>query len=265
MKEKKIIPEIRRNKIIEFIKINKTISLVELINEFNVSEITIRRDLSLLEKRGLIDKIYGGATKKPEQISEIRYLRQLSKMVNEKRRIAVECSKRIKDNYIILLHGGTTCLEIAKNISTKKNLTIITCFPPIIEHLWKESAHNKRSFDIFCPGGKLNIASNLFTGDHGQVFFDNIVIDLSFIGVIALNPFDGFMTTTKEEANLLKSIVKSSKKIIAPADHSKFSKTAFIKVGLLDDIDEIITDKGLSNEVINEFSKFNLKITKAVT
>ena len=259
--EKKIIPELRRIKIIKLTKIKRTISIQELINRFKVSEITIRRDLDLLEKRGEIDKIYGGATIRDNEISEIHFLKQLTKMIKEKRHIAIECAKRIKDGHTILLHGGTTCLEIAKNIVSKRNLKIVTCSPPIIEYIWKQSIKNNNEIEIFCPGGKLQTISNLFTGEHSQNFFNDIVVDLSFIGVIALNHKDGFMTTTKEESRLLQSIANVSKKIIAPADHSKFNKNAFIKVGLLDKIDEIITDKGLSNKILNNYSKFDFKIT----
>ena len=88
MNTKKLIPENRRNRIIELIKIKNSISVLELIKEFNVSEITIRRDLEILEKRGLIDKTYGGASKRSDQISEIHYLKQITKMIKEKRHIA---------------------------------------------------------------------------------------------------------------------------------------------------------------------------------
>jgi DeoR/GlpR family transcriptional regulator of sugar metabolism len=262
MNTKKLIPENRRNRIIELIKIKNSISVLELIKEFNVSEITIRRDLEILEKRGLIDKTYGGASKRSDQISEIHYLKQITKMIKEKRHIAAECVKRIKDNSTILLHGGTTCLEIAKNLNTKRSLKIISCFPPIIDYLWKETVNRDVNFEIYCPGGKLQIVSNLFTGNHGQNFFKDITIDLAFIGVIALNSIDGFMVTTEEEAQLLLSILNASRRVIAPMDHSKFNKSAFIKLGLLDKIEEIITDKGLNNSIYQEFTNRNIKITR---
>jgi len=257
-----MIPENRRNQIIELVKIKNSISIPELVKQFNVSEITVRRDLEILEKRGLIDKTYGGASKRSDQISEIHYLKQITKMLKEKRYIASECIKRIKDDSTVLLHGGTTCLEIAKNLNSKRNLKIITCFPPIIDYLWKETVNKGKNFEIYCPGGKLQIASNLFTGNYSQNFFKDITINISFIGVIALNINDGFMVTTEEEARLLKAIVDASESVIAPMDHSKFNKSAFIKMGLLDRVDEIITDKGLDDKIFEEFIMKNIKISR---
>jgi DeoR family transcriptional regulator, fructose operon transcriptional repressor len=257
-----MIPENRRNKIIELLNVEKTLSLPALARHFDVSEITIRRDLEILEKKGLIDKTYGGASKRNVQVSEIHYLKQLTKMQKEKRHIANECVKRISNGSTILLHGGTTCLEIAKNLNSKRDLKIITCFPPIIDFLWKEIINKKLSFELYCPGGKLQIVSNLYTGNYTQSFFKNIIINISFIGVIALNINDGFMVTTEEEARVLNDIFNVSEKTIAPMDHSKFSKSAFIKAGNLDKIDEIITDKGLSDNIVQEFRSKNIIITR---
>ena len=257
-----MIPENRRNQIIELVKVKNSISIPELKEQFNVSEITIRRDLEILEKRGLIDKTYGGAARRSDQISEIHYLKQITKMQKEKRHIAAECVKRIKDGSTILLQGGTTCLEIAKNLSSKRNLKIITCFPPILDYLWIETINRNTNFEIYCPGGKLQVVSNLFTGNYTQGFFRDITINISFIGVIALNINDGFMVTTEEEAQVVNAIFNASEKVIAPMDHSKFNKSAFIKIGLLDKVDEIITDSGLNDEIYADFSKSNIKITR---
>ena len=70
------------------------------------------------------------------------------------------------------------------------------------------------------------------------------------------------MVTTEEEAQVVKAIFSASEKVIAPMDHSKFNKSAFIKIGLLDKVDEIITDSGLNDEIYTNFSKSNIKITR---
>lgn len=259
---KSIIPEERRNNIVDFLNKNKTATIENLKDFFNVSEITIRRDLYLLEQKGLIEKVYGGARSKKQLVSEIIFLKQLNKMVDEKKRIAIECAKRIHDGMTVVIHGGSTCLEIAKNLNNKKNLKIVTCSPSIVSVLWDLSIKKYLGFDIYCPGGKLQISPYFFTGKHSAQFFNNINIDIAFIGVIALNIEEGFMTTKEDEAELLLAIINSSKKIIAPTDHSKFTKSAFIKVGSLKMIDEIITDCGLKDEIYNKFIKKNIIITR---
>ena len=263
MASKKLIPEKRRDELVELINKYNTISISKLKNEFNVSEITIHRDLSILEQRGLINKIYGGGTKRIKKISEVHYLKQISRMLKEKRNIAAECVKRIENDSVILLHDGTTCLEIAKNLNKKNNLKIITYFPPIIEYLWKEVINKDKNFEIYCPGGKLNVAGNFFAPDANHDYLKNISVDLAFIGVIAIDLRSGLMVTSEEEARVLKSIMKVSKKIIAPIDHSKFSKSAFFKLGLLNKINEIITDKGLSDDIYNNFKERNFNIIRS--
>jgi len=262
MKEKKLIPERRRSKIIELLDINDSISIFNLAEEFKVSIITIRRDLELLESKGLINKIYGGITKKTDKVLEIHFLKQLNKMRKEKSRIAIECAKRIEDGFTILLHGGTTCFEIAKKLSNKKNLKIITCSPSIIDYLWKEIINRKNSHQIYCPGGELQITSNFFTGRHSESFFKDISIDIAFIGVIALDTSNGYMVTAEREGLLVKEIISASDITIAPTDHSKFNKKTFIKTDILNSIDEIITDRGLSDKIYDKFIENKIKVTR---
>ena len=256
-----MIPEKRRQKIYNYIKTEKTATISEISREFDVSKITVRRDIDKLSKEGLLRKVYGGAATKRFYSKEPSLFNRIAKNVEYKKRIALEAIKRISDGDTIAMIAGSTSLELVKLLEQKENINVIAASPHIINELCDLKRNNKFNGEIFCTGGIWKgEPDDLFVGTHATSIFNDIRIKIAFIGILAINIEDGFMANTIFEAELTRKIISSSEKVIAIGDHTKFGKTAFSKVGSIDLIDEIITDSELDKKILFEYNKM-VKIT----
>lgn len=256
-----MIPTDRRNKIVDYIRNKKTATIQELCKQFNISEITLRRDFNILVEGGIIKKVYGGATINNNIPVEASLLKRMGKNIEEKRKIASEAIKRISDGDTILLESGTTCLEVVKLFEDKKNVNVITASPHIINMVCSMKRENKFNGELLSCGGLWRgEPDDIFVGPHAISFFDHIKINISFFGIFAINLEDGWMAPSIFEAELTKKIIKCSDKIIGIADHTKFNNVSLTNIGPLNLFDEIITDNGLSKEDIKKYGNV-IKIT----
>lgn len=256
-----MIPEERRNKIVEYIRSKETATIPEVVKKFKIAEITVRRDFDILSKKGVIKKIYGGASIKSNVFREPFFLKRINDNREEKKRIAAEAVKKISNGDTILIESGSTCLELVKILEQKKNIKVITAAPHIVNMLCDLKRENRFNGEILCCGGIWKgEPDDLFIGPQAINFFDSIRINTAFFGIVALNLKDGWMAPSSFEAELTKKIVTSSMKVIGICDHTKFNRISFTKVGPISLFNEIITDKGIDKQDLKKYSA-NIRIT----
>ena len=256
-----MIPQVRRNKILEYINKKKTVTINELVTEFNISEVTIRRDLAILSAENHIVKVYGGASIRDFPIREPVFLQRIHENVNEKRKIAIEAEKRVSDGDIVLLESGSTCLELARHLNIKKDLKIITICPHILNTLCDLKRAGKLNGDILCCGGIWREEPDIFIGPQAIRFFDDLKINIAFFGLVALNLKDGWMGSNSFEAELTRKIISVSQKIIGITVSSKFDRVSLASIGPIELFDEIITDNRINKSIYKEYTDANIKIT----
>jgi len=257
-----MIPEERRQKISDYIKAEKTVSINQISKKFNISEITVRRDLDKLSKQGAINKVYGGATLGILYPKESSLFKRMQENVEVKKRIASEAFKRISEkSTTIAMIAGSTTLELVKLLEQRGNINVVTVSPHILNALCDLKRQNKFNGEIMCTGGIWrNDPDDLFVGTHAINFFDNVRIEVSFLGLLAIDLKGGFMCNSTFEAELIRKIVSSSETVIGIGDHTKFGRTAFAQIGPIDLLDEIITDSKLDERIFTAFNK-KVKVT----
>ncbi len=260
------IPEQRIIRLKELIKKEKMLTVEQICKHFDVSAITIRRDLSRLNKEKFLRKVHGGAIYidlKNEDIikSPPNFTRQINIKKEEKDLIAKEAAKKINDNDNIIIESGSTCLNIVKYLKDYINLKVSTAGIPIIVELWKLSLMKKDINIGFCGGVISKSEPYIFTGPHAIRYFDSLSADLAFIGTTAVSIDKGISTATNDDGEITKSIIRNSKKVILCTDSSKFEKYSFIQVATLQEIDEIITDKNIDRDIVTNIEKMGVKIT----
>ena len=260
-KKTRIIPEERRGQILKYLADKKTATIEDICKTFDISEVTVRRDINKLSLNGLIKKVYGGVTIPVSYTSGPVFVERRNKNLEEKRRIAAEAVKRINDEDTILIESGTTCLELVKLIHQKKNLTIISSGAHIINALCDLRRQKLFDGEIICSGGIWREQPDIFIGPHAVEFYQKVKINVAFIGILALNLEDGVMLSNQFEAELQRHILSCSQRRIALADHTKFDKVSFTKVGSLSLFDEIITDSGIDQSTLDRYKKAKVKIT----
>jgi DeoR family transcriptional regulator, aga operon transcriptional repressor len=234
----------RRAKILEELETKGQVSVTALSKMFDISEVTIRNDLSHLEKQNMLIRARGGAIKVKfykglngnEDDSQKEYLK-------EKQQIAKKAINYIDEGDTIALDSGTTTTEIAKNLGHFKQLTIITNALNIASILAEYEGVN-----IFMPGGSLRKKSLSLVGVLADENFEKFYCDKLFLGADGFDTSHGLSTPNSEEAHLNQIMIKFARKVIVVADSRKFKRRRFAFIGPISAVDMVITDSGIEEE-----------------
>lgn len=227
----------RRYEIYETIKKEKTIEVMTLAKKYDVSNMTIRRDLDVLENQGLITKSYGGATLNESISSEPSFEIKEGVSQSDKKNIAIYASSLIQDGDSIYLDCGTTCLELFKRIHHKK-ITIFTNFWKILQYVDR----NTKAKIIMAPG-TYNPVTQAAISEITIAFFKNYSIDKAFISALGIDKDFGLSIPSMEDAEVKKAVLQVSQKKFCMMDHTKFNKKYMSKIADIQNFDSIITDE----------------------
>lgn len=243
----------RRVKILDILNAKGQVSVNELSKLFNVSEVTIRNDLSHLQSKGLLIKTRGGAIKS-QRVGIDQQLNEKSKLNSkEKQLIGKKASEIIKDDDTIIIDSGTTTVEVAKNLGAIKNLTVITNALNIVSQLIRDEIR------VILLGGMLRNTSLSLIGPVAENSIKSFHCDKCFIGVDGIDSKHGISTPNIEEAHLNQLMIKISKEVIVVADSSKFLKRSFAFIAPITDIDVIVTDSNIPEEELKNLQNVNIK------
>ena len=251
-----MIPAKRYEQIIKYVNKNKTVSVEDLSDWLKVSRVTIRRDLDELAAKGLLLRTFGGATSVFGYLAkEIPSNEKSSYYVDEKQRIGKAAASLINDDDVIVLDSGTTTLEIARYISNR--VTVITNDLKIASELCM-----KENITLYITGGL--VENNLFsiTGKTTENFLNQFHADKSFLAADAVSLQCGITDRSFSQVPVKRSIALSGALKVLVADHSKFEKKAFANVGLLDELDIIITDQ-MDEDLMKKYQDRGKKIILA--
>lgn len=233
----------RRIKIYEQLQQKGYVEINDLAKQFAVSTMTIRRDLAIFEKDGLLQVHYGGASLVKTTVNEPSYRLKTSLELQAKKEIAYQASLLVSKNDTIFLDCGTTCLELAKVLKNKK-ITIITNSLNIV-NLFDE--HDKAK--LIVVGGEYSLRSQGFISHEAIVQLNNYIVDKSFISTQGFDFEKGLTIADTMEAQVKKAAFNCSKQRILLVDHTKFNKSFFAKHASIQDIDLMITSKGLAEDL----------------
>ncbi|SFG16459.1 transcriptional repressor AgaR [Pontibacter chinhatensis] len=246
----------RHQQIIDRLQKEGKVNVADLCTDMNVSSVTIRKDLKLLEDKGLLFRTHGGATlHNPYTID--RSVNEKEKIQSsEKMRIGATAARLLEPNDSILIASGTTVLALAKNIQPKGNLTVITSALNVALELIKHP-----DIEVIQLGGLLRKSSSSVTGPYAEGVLEDFSFSKLFLGVDGIDLEFGLTTTNVMEAHLNRQMIKVSQKTILLADSTKFGKRGFGKICGFEDIDQIITDKGVSDYVVRALEGMGIKVT----
>ena len=242
----------RRAKILEELENKGQVTVSDLSHLFKISEVTIRNDLSHLEKQNMLIRARGGAIK-------IKYYRmgldpsisdKQKEYLKEKQRIAKAAIKYIEEGDTIILDSGTTTTEIAKNLEQFKNLTIITNALNIAIIL-----SEYEGFNVYMPGGILRKKSLSLVGVLADENFGKFYCDKLFLGVDGFDTTHGLSTPNSEEAHLNQIMINMAKKVIVVADSRKFLRRRFAFIKPTSSVHVVITDSGIREEDLSNLQK----------
>lgn len=243
----------RRYEIYERIKKQKTVDVNELSNLYNVSSMTIRRDLTTLENQGLVTKTYGGASLNESKSNEPAFSIKAGISQVDKKKIAASASQLIQDGDSIYIDCGTTSLELFKRILHKR-ITIITNF-------WKVLAYVDQftKAKIIMAPGAYNPVTQDAMSEITIEFLKDYYFDKVFISSLGVDLEFGASIPNMTDALVKKELLKVSNYKVLLADHTKFDQKYMSKIADLKEFDCIITDVNISEETLKKYEEFNIQ------
>ncbi len=210
---------------------------------FDVSEVTVRKDLNMFHERNLLVRTRGGAIGMPESNSNDDDMSIGHKRLfhhKEKQAIGRLAASLIRDGETILLDSGTTTMEIARNLHHIKKLTVITNAINIAAELL-----TYKRFNVIMLGGYLRSSSQSAVGPIAESNLKVFYCDKFFLGVDSFNIECGLSTPNIDEANLNQVMFSMAKEVIAVFDSSKFNKRSFVFIAPVNKIHTVVTDNGV--------------------
>ncbi|MBW9154345.1 DeoR/GlpR family DNA-binding transcription regulator [Clostridium estertheticum] len=255
-----MFPEERKSKILNSLNKYGKVKVCDLSQQYEVSEVTIRRDLQELEEDKMIKRVHGGAVLNGNTKFEPTFSEKIDKFYDEKESIGKLAAAIIVDGDTIALDAGTTTISIARQI-TAKNITVLTNSVDVAYELAK-----KKDVEVIITGGTLRWETRAMVGPVADNALKNFRVDKVFIGTNGICIINGLTTPNIIEANTKREMIKIADQTIVVCDHTKFGTVYFAKIVDLDSVDIIITDNQIDNSIIEEFEEFEekgVKIMKA--
>lgn len=245
----------RKDEILRLLAENRMMKAGELVEQFDVSMETIRRDLSELEAVKLIRRVHGGAVLYTEYGIEPDYSFRTVENYDQKFLIAKKAAELVKDGDSIIIDIGTTTLEFAKFLKEKKDLTVFTNSIKIAYELMTE-----KDITVILLGGKVRSGEGTTSGYWSEEMIDNFFADKLFLGVGAIMTEHGVMDYHIEETNLRRHFMKHVKQVIALADYSKFGIKALNHVCKSEELDYLVTDEKANKKILKELRDLGVKV-----
>ncbi|HHT7191632.1 TPA: DeoR/GlpR family DNA-binding transcription regulator, partial [Bacillus cereus] len=247
-----MLQEHRHQKIESFLKQQKSVKATELTSLLNVSIDTVRRDLEVLEKKGTIKRVHGGAILKQNNNNVLNKLfneREINNL-EKKREVATAAVELIEEGQAIALNGGTTTIELAKVLAEKfQRLTIITNDIRILSILG-----SNKNFQVILAGGFFNPEEYTLYGKQCEEILSAFNIDIAFITVNGLSLENGLTDFRIHEVEVIKSILSRTKHKVVIADSSKFETSSYINICPLKEIDLFVTDGSIPSTIVEKYS-----------
>ncbi len=255
VKENGMLKKERQREILKIIENKGKAEVPSLASQFHVTEMTIRRDLMELGKKGLLERVHGGALiQNDRRVNESPVYERLIEHLEIKQQIGKAAASLIRDGERIFLGSGSTTMAVAEALANHQNLTVYTNALNIVDALF----HYPIKVNVI--GGSLRRTEMSLIGDAAESTIRNLRVDKVFIGIRGIDPVKGLTSDHMEELLTDQAILTISKKIIVVADHSKIGHTAAMRAAPITSITKIVTNKGGPKDIIQTFRQMGVEV-----
>jgi DeoR family transcriptional regulator of aga operon len=245
----------RQLALIQLLEHRQRISVAEICAQFSISEATARRDLDALAEQGLLQRVHGGAIPLRRAEPEMPILERSQVQAEEKHRIGQAAAALIQDGETVFLGSGTTVLEVARNLRTRRNLTVITNSLPVINAL-----AGVADINVIVLGGMLRDSELSFIGHITEQALAEVRADKVVIGVRALSLEHGLTNDYLPETLTDRAILSVGREVILVADHTKFGAVAPAFLAPLKSIHILVTDEQTSEDFLTALREQGIRV-----
>lgn len=237
----------RHQVIVERARRDNRVEVTSLADELDVTTETIRRDLTALEKQGLLRRVHGGAMLVDRLGFEPSVAARETRLAAEKEQIAAAAVRWLPEGGSILLDGGTSTLALARHIPPQAELAVMTNSLPAATLLAE-----RPGIELHLLGGRIRSRTHVGVGRWSADALADLSVDVAFMGTNGLTLQHGLTTPDLDEAATKRAMIAAARQVVLLADHSKIGASYLGRFATLAEVDVLITDRGLDEETADQ-------------
>ncbi len=245
----------RLSRIVEQISTNGSVGVGDLAEMLGVSAATVRRDLQLLEEQRLLARTHGGAVAHGV-LYELPLRYRSARRQEDKARIAKAAAQRVADGSAIGMTGGTTTTEVARALSDRRQLTVVTNSLNIASELAV-----RPNLKLVVTGGVARAESYELVGPLAEAALASFNLDVVLVGVDGISVAAGLTTHQDVEAHTNRALIARARRVVVVTDSSKIGQVAFARICDLESVDEVISDTGADDEEVGRLREAGVEVT----
>ena len=245
----------RHQEILDILRVQGSVSVTDLAGRLNVSEVTIRKDLTVLEQQNKLYRTHGRAIPISPYIADRHINEKEKQAVVEKNLIGKYAASMIEEGDCVMIASGTTILNVVREMMSLKNFTAITASVSASSML----SQNK-DIEVVQLGGVVRPSSVSVVGSFAEDMLKYFSCSKLFVSCDGIDLDFGVTTANMMESNLNRLMMDKAQKAVLLVDSSKFGKRAFSKVCDLEDLDMIVTDDGIPQKFLEDLQEHGIKV-----
>lgn len=251
------LPAERHRRIHELLREQRVVRVSALSEQLGVSEVTIRRDLEVLERRGVLERTHGGAVATQWVRSEPAYREAASTNPLEKRLIGAAAAALVEPGDALYLNGGTTTLQVFRHLRAP-GLKVAT------NHVGIALEAADRDVELLLLGGHYRAPSNSVVGPFATEALRRTHATKAFIGVEGISVGSGLTTPIAAEAEIARVMIEQTRgQVLVVADHSKIGTVADFVIAPLEEVDTLVVDEGCAEAYRQRLTEAGIEVIVA--
>lgn len=251
-------PEQRQAHIVDLARSDGRVEVARLAHDLDVTPETVRRDLTALERQGLLRRVHGGAIPIERLGFEPAVDTRAVVLTEEKKRIAKAALTLLPLEGAILLDAGTTTARLAEVLPEDRELTVVTNALDIAMNLAQ-----RPNLTVLALGGRVRGRTLAAVDVWALDALKDTFVDVAFLGTNGISAERGLTTPDPTEAAVKRAMIGAARRSVVLGDHTKVGADHLIRFGELDQIDTFVTDSKLAPELVSELEATNLKVVLA--
>ncbi|WP_046471130.1 DeoR/GlpR family DNA-binding transcription regulator [Allosalinactinospora lopnorensis] len=235
----------RRERILELVRANGAMALRDIASQVRASEVTVRRDVRALETDGLLDRRRGGAALPGRLGHEESYTQKSGQAAPEKMAIAAAAAKLVRNDDAIVLGPGSSTEALARELTGRQNLTVVTNSLPVAETL-----AGAPGVEVVMTGGTLRGSIRALVGTAAEQSLAGLRVHQAFVSGNGITAERGLSTPNPTVASVDRALVGCAEEVIVLADHTKVGADTLVQTVQPEHIAHLITDNHADPEVL---------------
>ncbi|MEY9904804.1 DeoR family fructose operon transcriptional repressor [Catenulispora sp. MAP12-49] len=250
--------EERQQAILRKARADSRVDVVSLAEELTVTTETIRRDLTVLERAGVVRRVHGGAIPVERLGFEPALAARDSVMTAEKERIAKAALAELPAEGSVIIDAGTTTGRLVDLLPSDRELTAIVNSPSLAATL-----ATRPNLTVLMLGGRVRARTLAAVDDWALSQLAHLYVDVAFVATNGVSVKHGLTTPDVAESAVKKAMVAAARRTVLLCDHTKVGNDCMARFAELDDIDVVITDTGLDEETAESFTRAGTRVVRA--